>query len=300
MEDAFVNRLRERFRKKRWITSVQLDPFERPTPAFVKTLLGRLRKIGIRFVDINTSSHGVRQDALQMASGIEILGFTTIPHITPRDGLRDAVLSQILGAYTWGSVRNVLVIGGDPRKELSEPFASRGGVYETDSAGLIRSLAGLRKDRGLDLAIGCAFSQSAETRAARAREEKRLREKLAAGADFVMTQPLFWHPGWKDDLAYLREAIPVPFLVGLWLFFDMPTIERVQSGRISGVVLPDAAYRILQENPKRLAEIQAPLYAEMIEEMRQTGIAGVYIVPPFRERYYAPFIAFRRGFGSLR
>src|SRR3989338_8465441 len=214
-----MNNLKRAFAEKRWITSVQLDPFKSSSADFMKKLLLDLKEIGIVIADINSSAKGTKQDSLQMAAGIEALGLSAIPHITARDSLTEAVLSQVLGAYSWGGVRNVLVIKGDPKeKKRSRRF--RGGVYEHDSTELIRRLVAFKIERELDLSVGCAFSQ---TRPGKKMiyELKRLERKISAGADFVMTQPVFYHPAWKRELGFLKASISKPFLAGLWPIFDL-------------------------------------------------------------------------------
>ncbi len=279
-----MNRLWDRFLQSRWITSIQLDPFKNPAADFMTDLLKELAELGIEIVDINSSARGIKQDSLQMASGIEKMGLTTIPHVTPRDSLTEAVLSQILGAYTWGNVRNVLIIRGDPREGTN--------VYETDSPELIQKLKELRDERGLDLKIGCAFAQTYKEPAEIKREEKRLSAKLGAGADFVMTQPIFYYPEWERELKYLQQAISVPFLIGLWPLFDEGTLDKILEGKITGVVLPQYTRESLKKNFTRAPSIQKEWFYEMLRTMQKEGVAGVYIITPFRKELGPEFIKF--------
>lgn len=288
-----MNNLKRAFAAKRWVTSIQLDPFKSGSTAVMKGLILKLKKLGLKIVDINSSSKGIKQDSLQMAGGMEALNFTAIPHVTPRDSLTDAVLSQILGVYTWADVKNFLIVRGDPKDhEGNGNFAP--GVYQTDSTELISRLSRLRNERELDLLIGCAFSQTNKEQEAQKMERERLQAKISAGADFVMTQPIFYHPGWKEELEFLRSSISKPFLVGFWAFFDEETRETVWKGNVPGVVLHPYAYQTLREKAVAGRKIQTEWFLEMTEEMKRKGVAGAYLVTPFRKSYYKEFLKFLR------
>ena len=291
--------LKECFVKKDWIISIQLDPFFASDSA-KEYMIPFLQKFSAEkncVFDINTSRRGIKQDSLQMASGIEHLGFTTIPHISPRDSLKEAVLSQALGAYTWGGVKNMLVVAGDARDgAYGQP--STKGIYETDSIGLISELNELRRDRKMtDLLIGCAFSQDIRYDGriiASPKEWGRMQKKIAAGANFAMTQPLFYQKKEqrrRNTYTVIQNHILIPYLVGLWPFFSGGTASTVKRGEVAGVVLPDETYMMLQKNNYDPV-MQAEWYGEMASELRKLGVAGVYIVTPFRRGAYDMFLEF--------
>lgn len=282
-----MGKLEKKFKEQRWITSVQLDPFKNPDVSFMKDFLKELVSLGLEIVDINSSARGIKQDSLQMAAGIETMGLSTIPHVTPRDGLTNAILSQILGAYSWGNIRNFLIIRGDPREEVEGR-----GVYQTDSPELIERLNELRKERELDLLIGCAFSQTYTALDERQREIERLHKKIKGGVDFVMTQPIFYYPEWKSELQYISESVSLPFLVGLWPLFDEGTLEKIREGKITGVFIPEYTYKELKTNFAEAIPLQAGWFSEMIQHMQKEKIAGAYLITPFRKELGKDFLTF--------
>ena len=288
-----MNDLRRAIIAKRWVTSVQLDPFQSANSKRLKKLLQELSKIGVSVVDVNSSRKGIKQDSVAMASGIqrEVKNMIAIPHVTSRDSLVDAVLSQILGAYTWAGVKNILVVRGDP-KEMDDAHNTIPGVYQLDSPELIRLLDYMRRDRKMDLFIGCAFCQTHQTEETKMTEWERLQKKIAFGADFIMTQPVFYRSGWEEEIENMRRLFSRPFMVGLWPIFDEGTFMALKSGKVTGVVLPAETREMLEKNWKNRIAMQSEWILEMFEKMRGMGVAGVYIVAPFRKKHYAGFLKF--------
>src|SRR5690606_13171127 len=97
-----------------------------------------------------------------------------------------------LGAHASG-VRNILALTGDP-PSLGDNIGST-GVYDVDSIGLIRIIAGMNQGsdstgtsigRDASFTIVCAVDP---TKPDVAEEADRLHQKIEAGAQFVMTQP---------------------------------------------------------------------------------------------------------------
>src|SRR3989441_225677 len=118
----------------------------------------------------------------------------TILHYTCRDRNLLGMQSDLLGAYALG-LRNILAITGDPPKLGDYPDAT--AVYDVDSIGLIRimdhlnhgcDLAGNLIGPALGIHIGCGADPSKPDWD---KEIRRLEEKVKAGAEYVMTQPVY-------------------------------------------------------------------------------------------------------------
>ena len=146
--------------------------------------------------------------AIQREAGIE-----TIPHVTPRDTTVMGLEGVLLGAHADG-VRNILAVTGDPPHVGDYP-GSR-GVYEIDSIGLVQLLAGLNQgvdyvgkaiDRPTSFFIGVAVNPSADDLDL---ELERFERKVAAGAQFAMTQALFDLDGLERFLRAARWLLADP------------------------------------------------------------------------------------------
>src|ERR671935_1073147 len=102
--------------------------------------------------------------------------------------------SSLFGAHAEG-VRNILAVTGDP-PEVGDYPGSR-GVYELDSIGLTELIARLNRgedfngrpiDAPTSFFVGVAVNPSADDLEL---ELDRFAQKLEAGAQYAMTQPVF-------------------------------------------------------------------------------------------------------------
>jgi homocysteine S-methyltransferase len=283
---AHETELARMLREGEWVTCVELDPPKGGTYDSMLSIARTLKASGnVGFVDINDNPMArARANALMAAVAIEReCGIETIPHVTPRDTSIMGLESQLLGAHAEG-VRNILSVTGDP-PEIGDYPGSR-GVYEVDSIGLSQVVSKLNRGedyngKGIDAPttffLGVAVNPSAddlETEAAR------FREKIAAGAQFAMTQALF-------DLSYLdrfEELIggwPVPLLLGIFYVRSYQLAVRLHN-EVPGIVVPEDVQRRLEKAGANAGAEGLALARELYAEAREK-VAGVYVIPPFKQ-----------------
>ena len=144
-------------------------------------------------------------------------GVEPILHVCCRDRNYLGLIAHLLGAHALG-IRNLVVITGDPPKMGDYAFATP--VYDVDSIGLLEIACALNAGvdptgKELDGATSFVLATGAEPAAVdRDRELERLAAKKAAGAELVMTQPVYD----PETLAsFLDDAaeIGLPMMVGL-------------------------------------------------------------------------------------
>lgn len=287
-------RLIERLRSDEFLVSVQLDP-----PGAAQTfesfsqVIAELKKHGVWLIDVN-SSRKVSHDSIQVAVALARFGFEVIPHVTTRDASVNGVVNQILAAYDWACVENYLVITGDPY-EVDQSIIPSHGVFQTNSIGALRAIhAHLReKKRADEIVLAASVNQYEIDSAA---EKKKLSEKIQAGADFFMSQPVFSHTqvGKLYDLYY--RLTDKPLLVGIWPLLNQKTVQKIRDGAIVGVALPDDVYtaaRSFGDNKEALYEWGIGQMKCLIERLSEDKRArGVYIVAPARDP--KPLIPFFR------
>jgi homocysteine S-methyltransferase len=273
-------------REGEWVTCVELDPPKGGTYDSMLSIARTLKASGnVGFVDINDNPMArARANALMAAVAIEReCGIETIPHVTPRDTTIMGLESQLLGAHAEG-VRNILSVTGDP-PEIGDYPGSR-GVYEVDSIGLSQVVSKLNRGedyngKGIDAPttffLGVAVNPSADDLET---EAERFRQKLAAGAQFAMTQALF-------DLSYLdrfEELIggwPVPLLLGIFYVRSYQLAVRLHN-EVPGIVVPEAVQRRLEQAGTKAGAEGLALARELYAEAREK-VAGVYVIPPFKQ-----------------
>jgi methionine synthase I (cobalamin-dependent)/5,10-methylenetetrahydrofolate reductase len=278
--------LARKLREGEWVTCVELDPPKGGTYDSMLAVARTLKASGVvGFVDINDNPMArARANALMASVAIEReCGIETIPHVTPRDTSIMGLESQLLGAHAEG-VRNILSVTGDPT-EIGDYPGSR-GVYEVDSIGLSQVVSKLNRGedyngKGIDAPtsffLGVAVNPSAHDLET---EAERFREKIAAGAQFAMTQALF-------DLSYLdrfEELIggwPVPLLLGIFYVRSYQLAVRLHN-EVPGIVVPEGVQRRLDMAGAKAGAEGLALARELYAEAREK-VAGVYVIPPFKQ-----------------
>jgi homocysteine S-methyltransferase len=145
-------------------------------------------------------------------------GTETLLHFCCRDRNVVGIQSDLLGAHAAG-LRNILCVTGDPPR--AGAHSSSASVFEVDSIGLTRIARNL--NLGLDLGGNALGSQTGLLLGVAANpasvhlddEMRRLERKAEAGAEFIVTQPVF-------DLALLElflkrvEPLHLPVIAGVW------------------------------------------------------------------------------------
>jgi methionine synthase / methylenetetrahydrofolate reductase(NADPH) len=280
--------LLEKMRSGHFLLSVQLDPPKGTNLARILKAAYVLKESGrVDVVDINSNPVArVMMDSLVTAGQIEYqVGMPTIPHVTTREMNIMGLQSLMLGAWGALKLRNILVVTGDPPRIGEYPDAK--GVYEVDSIGLVKILANF--NRGADWAgkslgtptdftIGVAVNPTAEDMD---REIERFQAKIDAGAQFVMTQPIFDLTQWEEFLRRWGKPIPIPFMIGLWPLSSYDLARRLHH-EVPGIAIPEPVQERLRLAGGQAKEEGLHIVEELLAELsRRPEVAGAYIICPF-------------------
>jgi len=215
---------------------------------------------------------------IQQAANIE-----SILHFCCRDRNLIGMQSDILGAYAIG-LRNMLVITGDPPKMGDYPQAT--GVFDMDSitlTGVIRNL-----NRGIDLggnqfspptslAIGVGANPVATDIK---REIDKYHQKVLAGAEFAITQPVFD----ADTLFRFLDSTKkskIPVIAGIWPFTSLKNAEFM-ANEVPGVVVPAKLLERMSaaKTQQQGKTIGIEIARELIDRIN-TRVAGFAVSAPF-------------------
>lgn len=285
------SRLGAKLAAGRFIVSVEVNPPAGLDPARAIAAAKMLIDGGVDVINI---ADGARAQARMSNVALAVrmqqaLGIETLVHVCGRDRNLLAQVAHLVGAHVLG-VRNLVVITGDPPKMGDFPDAT--AVYDLDSIGILRLVA--RLNRGIDPGgkpLGAATAFLCATGAEPAalnypREIERLRHKVAAGAELVMTQPVY-DPAvlgrMLDDVA----PMGVPVLVGLLPLASHRNAEFLHN-EVPGMQIPDA----IRERMRKAGSGQdarregVAIAREMLEAVRGR-VAGAYIMPPFERHELA-------------
>ncbi len=270
---------------KRFLVSVEVNP--PPGLSLDKALEGAalLKRGGVDMINVADGARAsARMGNLALCLRIqEQLQMPALLHVTTRDRNLLGLLAHLLAAHELG-VHNLVVITGDPPKMGDLPDATP--VYDLDSVGLLRLISGL--NRGIDPGgkpMGAATSFLCATGAEPAasdyeRELLRLRAKIAAGAEMVMTQPVY-DAALLDRMLADIAPLGVPVLVGLLPLASHKNAEFLHN-EVPGMRVPDDIRERMRlagsGDAGRLEGVR--IAREMLERVKDR-VAGAYIMPPF-------------------
>ncbi len=235
------SRLSNKLLKKEFVKLVELVSPKGVSPTKEVEKARKLYHSGIDAINIPDGPRAsARMSALALAAIIQKeVGIETVLHIACRDRNVIGMQSDLLGAWALG-LRNILAITGDPPKLGNYPDAT--AVFDVDAIGLTNIIN--RLNHGLDIAgnpigdpTGFCTGVGVNPGAINLDEElKRLDWKIEAGAEFMITQPVF-------DIKLLEnfmkriEKIKLPLICGIWPLVSFRNAEFMNN-EVPGATVP--------------------------------------------------------------
>ncbi len=279
-EPRLLQQLREKF-----VVSVEVDP---PRGVNTRKVLEGARLMVERGVDaINIADSPmarIRMSALALAYEVhrQHPRVEIILHFTTRDRNLMGLQSDLLGCHALG-LRNILCLTGDPPSLGDYPDAT--AVYDTDSMGLIRivrqmnagtDLAGNSIGASTSFAMGCGVNPTAEDLDL---ELDRFRRKLDAGAQFVMTQPVYELEAWERFLERLGGSPGIPILVGILPLQSFRHAEFLHN-EVPGIQVPEWIRSRMHEAGNEGQRVGVELARDLLRRCKASA-SGVYLMPSF-------------------
>jgi homocysteine S-methyltransferase len=212
----------------------------------------------------------------------ERAGIEAVNHFCCRDRNILGIQSELLGAHTVG-VRNLICITGDPPRMGAYPDAT--AVFDVDAIGLVNIVNNL--NHGLDIGGNPMGSQTAlligvgaNPGAVNMDEEiRRFDWKVEAGAEYVVTQPVF-------DLDQLEQFLKrtahakIPIICGIWPLTSFRNAEfMVNELRVP---VPEEYMERMRrvDSAEKAREEGVAIAREMTARVRQM-VQGVQLSAPF-------------------
>jgi homocysteine S-methyltransferase len=217
-----------------------------------------------------------RQSARTQLSSVNValqlrqrLGADAMATVTTWDKTIMALQADLLGAHALG-MRTVVCTTGNP--PLRGDYPNVDGIWEVDSVGLVELLAGLNQGRdsdGLTLAtktsfhIGAWFNPGAPDVTV---EVAHTRAKLRAGAQFLVTRPVYELDGFRRMAAELAtDQVPVLLALAPLRGFDE---AEFLAHEVPGVTIPEATLRALERAGDGAAAVGLDLAAGLASQAR--------------------------------
>ena len=276
-----ASRLASELAQHRFAISVELTPPRGIDPARMLAGARLLKEAGVDYANVTDSAMArMRMGVIACAALVQQqVGLEAIAHFTCRDRNVMAIQSELIGAHALG-IRNIIALRGDPPRVGDNPAAT--AVWDVNAVGLITILANL--NRGLDAngtPIGdrAAFHVGAAVNPGAAdpeRELRLLRRKIAAGADFVVTNPIY-DPGALERLRDIVAEVQVPILVGVLPLRSVRQAEYLHN-EVPGITVPEALRSRLERAGDRAEELGVDLAVDFLEAARGQ-VQGAYVIP---------------------
>jgi methionine synthase / methylenetetrahydrofolate reductase(NADPH) len=273
---------------REFVVSVEVNPPVGLDPSNAIAAAKMLKAGGIHVINIADGARAqARMANIAMAVRIQREAeMETILHVCGRDRNLLGTLSHLLGAHDLG-LRNLVIITGDPPKMGDFPDAT--AVYDLDSIGILKLAA--RLNHGVDPGgkpLGGVTSFLLATGAEPAalnytRELERLKHKKSAGAELIMTQPVY-DPVVLEKFLTDIEPLGLPVLVGLLPLASYRNAEFLHN-EVPGMQVPQSVRDRMKGAGSGASGRKegVAIAREMLAAVRGR-VAGAYVMPPL-ERY---------------
>lgn len=254
-------------------------------PVLEKT--ARVKDAGIDVINIPDGPRASSRMSTTLAAVMieQQVGIETILHYTCRDRNLIGMQSDLLGIHAVG-LRNMLLITGDPPKVGNYPNAT--GVFDVDAIGL--TTVAYRLNGGIDvgnrmigeptaLSIGVAVNPVHRNFEY---EMDRFARKVAAGAEWAITQPIFDEADMYRFLEYIeKQGIRIPIVAGLWPLTSLRNAEFMNN-EVPGISIPPAVIRRMAEAGSKEDALQTGVeIAQRLHRQLSRDVQGFQISAPF-------------------
>ena len=281
---AEKSRLSAKLAAGQFVTLVEIVSPKGVSPATQVQKARRLHEFGIDAINIPDGPRAsARMSALALASILQReVGIETVLHLACRDRNVIGMQSDLLGAWALG-VRNILAITGDPPKLGNYPDAT--AVFDVDAIGLTNIIT--RLNHGLDLAgnpIGepTAFHVGVGVNPGAINPDDELRRldwKMRAGAEFMITQPVF-DPALLERFMRRIEPLGLPLLCGIWPLVSYRNAEFMNN-EVPGATVPsDILERMRRTTTQEEGFREGVAIAKETYERLKPDVAGVQLSAP--------------------
>ncbi|OEF97461.1 methylenetetrahydrofolate reductase [NAD(P)H] [Desulfuribacillus alkaliarsenatis] len=267
--------IRDKFREKKPLISFEIFPPKKEYPVdTIYETIDDLYNMVPDFISVTYGAGGsTKGTTVDIASYItEKYGLSALAHLTCLTSSKEEI-TEILQALNSKGVRNILALRGDyPQKVDSN--AEFPCAYSS-ALDLIKHI----KQEG-DFCVGAACYPEGHPDAKSEHEEfTYLKDKVDAGADFLVTQLFF-----DNEIFYrfMEQAqkynINVPVVAGILPVLNKNQVEKIVS--LTGCAMPKKFLRILdryEHNPEALREAGLAYAIEQMIDLMSWGIDGIHI-----------------------
>ena len=280
--------LNSRLGAEKFVLSVEVNP---PRGLSVDKLLAGARLLANAGADVinvaDSPMARVRMSPWAVCHLIQQdVGLETVLHFPTRGRNLLRVQGDLLAAHATG-VRNIFVVMGDPTSIGDYPEATDN--YDVVPSGLIK-LVKQGFNTGVDLHgdeigdatsfyVGCALNPDAVNVE---QEIRVLNRKIEAGADFVLTQPVFEPELVEQTISAYEERhgpLGIPILVGILPVYGLKH-ARFLHNEVPGISIPEVIQKRVAAAGDHAPQAGVSIAIEILDQLKDS-VGGAYIMPPF-------------------
>jgi methylenetetrahydrofolate reductase (NADPH) len=237
-----------------------LAELSRLRPTFVSVTYGAAGSTTEKRKTVDIVAHLKRDYGMEAMAHFTCVGATTGELREMLDLMRDA------------GIDNVLALRGDPPRGATEWTPTEGGLsYSRELIELIRG--------EYDFSIGAACFPEVHIHAPDADSDLRyLKEKVDAGARFLITQLFYDNRAYYDFVARARDAgIDVPIIPGIMPIADVGQIKRITG--LCGASIPPDLLRELElrtDSPGAVSDLGVAHATLQCADLLANGAPGIH------------------------
>lgn len=263
------------YQKTKPVLSLEVfPPSEATALSAIYNTLDQMKTLHPDFISVTYGANGSnRHRTVEIASYIQnTLSCEALAHLTCA-ALDETTLLDYLNQLKEANVKNVLALRGDmPRDMTREAFENRRFRYAKN---LIEAFP---KHPSGSIGAAC-YPEIHPESASRTSDIACLKEKVDAGADFLITQLFFDNFIFYDFMEQIEKAhIKVPVSAGIMPITSISQIQRIVS--LSGSQVPSSLAHILakyQDNPEDVKKAGLEFASIQIDGLIQNGAAGIHL-----------------------
>jgi len=294
--------LKDKLAAGRFVMTAEIAPPVSCDPADLMQKAAPLKELADAVNVTDGAGARAHMGALAAAAILLQAGIEPILQLTCRDRNRIALQGDLLGAAALG-IRNLLLLKGDDPTAGDQPDAKP--VFDYDTVSLTRAAVGIR-DRG-ELPSGRKVAGKAAFFMGAADvpidpppgwEPRSLKEKVAAGSEFIQTQFCMDAGVVRRYMARLAEhGVTLPFLIGVSPLRSAKSARWMRE-KLYGTVIPEVTIARLEAAADPAAEGRR-LCLELVQELSSIpGVAGVHVMAPGNEAAIADVLRDAAGLRS--
>lgn len=214
------------------------------------------------------------------------VGIESVLHFPTRGRNLLRVQGDLLAAHAVG-VRNIFVVMGDPTAIGDYPDAMDN--FDLVPSGLLKLIkqgfnTGIDHS-GADIGEATSFFAGTALNLCAQDPERELRvlhKKIAAGADFILTQPVYQPDLASSFIDSYRDRFgepPIPILVGVLPLYSKGHVAFLHN-EVPGIHIPLHFQQRIEQAGDKAADVGVEIAVNLLAELRQI-VQGAYIMPPF-------------------